>query len=315
MTLSVSYIVKNEEKNIRKSLESIKDIADEIIIVDTGSTDKTMDICREYGKVFEFQWCNDFAKAKNYALNRCTMDYVLSLDADETVFDVQGLIELMLQGKEAYMLNQYTIINKMKVPCKTTRLIKNGLGFRFDFPIHETLDSSVIQNGYVLTDTDYFFEHHGYQVLDVKKNQMVLDILQTCNHPLKNYYSGLSYYNLGNMEKAYEYFSMATEEPLSNSIKAFVWVVLGKLYLETCIKGIGTVLTYLSNAIKLVPNQYAGYLIASEAYEATGDKRQAIETLEKILERNKIGVSGMHQDTIVDINIIKDKINSLKEEI
>ncbi len=314
MTLSVAYIVKNEEANIRRSLESVKDLADEIIIVDTGSTDKTMDICREYGKVFEFEWCNDFAKAKNYALNRCTKDYVLILDADEVIIDEQGLIELLLQGKEAYMLNQYTVINKMKVPCKTTRLIKNGLGFKFDFPIHETLDSSILQNGYTITDTDYFFQHHGYRTFDLKKNQMVLDILPTCEHPLKNYYSGLSYYNLGDTEKAFQYFVEATNEPLSDSIKAFVWVVLGKLYLETCIKGIGVVLSYLNNSIKLIPNQYAGYLVASEAYEATGDKGQAIVTLEKILQRNKIGVSGMHQDTIIDMEIIKEKINSLKEE-
>ncbi len=316
MTLSVSYIVKDEELNIRRSLESIKDIADEIIIVDTGSTDKTMDICREYDKVklYEFQWCKDYSKARNYSLNRCTKDYIFILDADEVIDDEQGLIELMLQGKEAYMLFQMTKINGVVVPCQTTRLIKNGLGFRYDLPVHETVDTSITEQGYVIQGTDYQFEHFGYQQNDPVKNQMIIDILLENEHPLKNYYLGLSYYNLGELEKAFEYFTNATAEPLANNIKAFVYTVLAKLYFDTCINGIQTVLTYLNESIKLIPNQYAGYMVASELYEATGDKKQAVETLEKILSRNKIGVSGMHQDTIVDINIIKNKINSLKEE-
>ena len=80
--ISVSMIVKNEESCLRKALESVKG-ADEIIIVDTGSTDKTVEIAKEYGKVYKKKWEQDFAKARNYSLSKCTKDWVLIIDADE----------------------------------------------------------------------------------------------------------------------------------------------------------------------------------------------------------------------------------------
>jgi glycosyltransferase involved in cell wall biosynthesis len=84
MILSASIIVKNEESCLVTCLESIKDHVQEIIIVDTGSTDTTKEIARKYtDKIYDFPWCDDFAKARNYALKHCSGDYVLSIDADE----------------------------------------------------------------------------------------------------------------------------------------------------------------------------------------------------------------------------------------
>jgi glycosyltransferase involved in cell wall biosynthesis len=84
VSLSVAIITKNEEANIRRTLESVK-WADEIVVVDSGSTDRTCDIAREYGaKVFVEEW-KGFAKQKNSAIDKCTGDWILSLDADEEV--------------------------------------------------------------------------------------------------------------------------------------------------------------------------------------------------------------------------------------
>ena len=84
MSLSVAIITKNEEANIRRTLESVK-WADEIVVVDSGSTDRTCEIAREYGaKVFVEEW-RGFAKQKNSAIEKCTGDWILSLDADEEV--------------------------------------------------------------------------------------------------------------------------------------------------------------------------------------------------------------------------------------
>jgi len=85
-TLSFCMIVKNEEKNLVRCLRSIRDIVDEIIIVDTGSTDKTKDIARVFGaKVFDFPWTGDFSDARNHSLNQATGDWIFVLDADEVI--------------------------------------------------------------------------------------------------------------------------------------------------------------------------------------------------------------------------------------
>jgi tetratricopeptide (TPR) repeat protein len=82
--LSFCTIVKNESENLGRCLESVKSYVDEIVIVDTGSTDDTIAIAQQYGATIgRFQWCNDFAAARNYALSLVTGDWVLVLDADE----------------------------------------------------------------------------------------------------------------------------------------------------------------------------------------------------------------------------------------
>ena len=79
-------IVKNEEKVLKRCLNCVKDIVDEIIIVDTGSTDKTKEIARKYtDKVLDFKWVNDFSKARNYSFSKATKDYILWLDADDVI--------------------------------------------------------------------------------------------------------------------------------------------------------------------------------------------------------------------------------------
>ena len=91
-TLSLCMITKNEEKNLSRCLDSIKDIVDEIIIVDTGSTDKTVEIAKSYGAhIYHYDWNNDFSKARNVSLQKATKDWILVLDADEVLPYEEGL--------------------------------------------------------------------------------------------------------------------------------------------------------------------------------------------------------------------------------
>ncbi len=85
MTLSVAIITRNEERNIRRTLESVRPIADEIVIVDDGSTDHTLDIAREFGAILFVEDWKGYAAQKNSALEKCTGDWILALDADEEV--------------------------------------------------------------------------------------------------------------------------------------------------------------------------------------------------------------------------------------
>lgn len=86
VTISLCMIVKNEEDVLARCLDSVKDIANEIIIVDTGSTDKTKEIARNYtDKIFDFQWIDDFSAARNFSFSKATKDYILWLDADDII--------------------------------------------------------------------------------------------------------------------------------------------------------------------------------------------------------------------------------------
>ena len=86
ITISLCMIVKNEEKLLARCLDSVADLMDEIIIVDTGSTDKTKEIAARYtDKIYDFEWINDFAAARNFAFSKAEMEYIYSADADEVL--------------------------------------------------------------------------------------------------------------------------------------------------------------------------------------------------------------------------------------
>lgn len=111
LPLSISIISFNEEKNIGRTLDSVKDIASEIIIVDSHSTDKTIEIAKSYGaKVFTEDWKGHVAQ-KNSALKKCTQDWILSLDCDEVVSGElrQSIIDTVSRNKgAAYSVNRKT---------------------------------------------------------------------------------------------------------------------------------------------------------------------------------------------------------------
>ena len=145
-SISAVFITYNEERIIAKSLEAVKDIADEIIVVDSDSSDRTQEICESYGaKVFRRKFTN-FADQKNFACEKATKDFILSLDADEVLSD--GLRDELLIEKEndfpflAYKLKRLTNYCGKWVhhcgwyPDMKLRIWKNGIG-TWEGDIHE----------------------------------------------------------------------------------------------------------------------------------------------------------------------------------
>ena len=100
ISISICMIVKNEEKVLARCLDSLQDIADEIIIVDTGSTDHTKMIAAGYtDKIYDFTWIHDFSAARNYAFSKASKDYIYSADADEVLDEDNRQRFLLLKQK------------------------------------------------------------------------------------------------------------------------------------------------------------------------------------------------------------------------
>lgn len=151
MRLSACSIVKNEAKNIARSIESYKDVVDEIIIVDTGSTDNTVEICKSLGaKVLHFEWINDFAAAKNYALDHAKGEWVIFLDADEwfvpqltddRIFKVLNRVEKMdnVGIIKTILCNVDEKTGFISAKNTSARIFKNGPDVRYVGKIHEDI--------------------------------------------------------------------------------------------------------------------------------------------------------------------------------
>jgi glycosyltransferase involved in cell wall biosynthesis len=147
-TLSLCMIVKNEEKFLPMCLESVKDYVDEIIIVDTGSTDKTVEIAGKYGaKIYNHPWENSFSKARNYSLKYATCDWILILDADEEIDkeDTHKLKDVIKEnGVDIIHLHVFnrTIEGRNVSIHNSGRLFKNHLGFCYEGIVHNVLKHS-----------------------------------------------------------------------------------------------------------------------------------------------------------------------------
>lgn len=163
ITISLCMIVKNEEKILGRCLDSIADLADEIIIVDTGSTDDTKKIAASYGaEIFDFKWVDDFSAARNFAFSKATCEYIYSADADEVLSEENRekfriLKETLLpeieivQMKYANQLQFGTVYNFDEE--YRPKLFKRNRNFVWEEPIHESvrLEPVVYDSDIVIT--------------------------------------------------------------------------------------------------------------------------------------------------------------------
>lgn len=147
-TISACLIVKNEEKRLARCLRSLVGVVDEIIVVDTGSTDASIEIARSFGaKVSNFPWVDDFSAARNRALEHASSDWVLSIDADEWL--AAGATEPIREAlaRESAVAYRVTLVNHLdgdrREPESLTRLFRRRADIRFRGPIHEQVTESV----------------------------------------------------------------------------------------------------------------------------------------------------------------------------
>ena len=236
-TITAAIIAKDEEKNIGRMLASIKDVVDEIIVVDTGSSDNTNEIAKNYGaKIFSHLWEDDFSKARNQSLSYATKQWVLIIDCDEELYcENVGNLKVML-GQLPEEIGTVTIeLQDMRAGIIKTRMPGTLRFFRTGEVHYEgTVHNNPIYEGDKAFYPDAYLKHYGYD-LDkdgiVKKTNRTIRLLkERLRKNNKDYsayfYLSQSYGWIGNHKKSVSY----AEKYLKHKSEIEDWNVFDSVY-------------------------------------------------------------------------------------
>lgn len=223
-------IVKNEENHIARCLDSVAELVDEIIIVDTGSTDQTVEIVSHYtSKVYSHPWTDDFSEARNYSFSKASMDYCMWMDADDILEDTEK--DKFLQLKQALtpdtdivMMKYHTAFDEAGMPSFSyfrERWIRNCSMYRWVGAVHEVIPP----NGRILY-SDIAICHKKLNAGNPDRNlniyQKMLADGKTLE-PRQQYYYGRELYYHKQYEEAvivFEQFLRSPEGWIENKIEA-----------------------------------------------------------------------------------------------
>lgn len=163
ISLSLCMIVKNEEKTLERCLSSVKSFVDEVIIIDTGSTDSTKEIAKKFNaKIYDFEWVNDFALARNFSFSKATSDYIMWLDGDDFIDceNIKIIEELVMRFDTIYdYVSGIYILGRnpngdINYSLRRNRIVKRSMNFKWIGHVHEYLE--VYGNGLI---GDFGIEH------------------------------------------------------------------------------------------------------------------------------------------------------------
>jgi glycosyltransferase involved in cell wall biosynthesis len=227
---SLCMIVRNEEDNLGACLESAADLVDEIVVVDTGSTDRTRDIARRFGaRVFDFPWVDNFAAARNESLRHATGDWIFWLDADDRIDApsrrrLKRLFAKLGNENQVFMMTSVCLTESgIALPMELTyiRLFRNHPEMRWKYRVHEDILAAARVLGARIVRTQIAIQHSGYQdaALRMRKRKRDLRLLQLDyaddpDDPLTLLKLGAAYFNLGRAAKALPILQRSLERTL-----------------------------------------------------------------------------------------------------
>jgi tetratricopeptide (TPR) repeat protein len=276
--LSVCMIVKNEAAHLAKCLRSVRPVADEIIIVDTGSSDRSKDIAGIFdAKIFDFEWVDDFAKAKNFAVSKACGEWVLSLDADEVISPLdyaalRSLVDNTPSRSTAYSIVTRNYINRVNavgwspndgkysdeeagygwIPSEKVRLFPNHADIRFEYPVHEMVEPALERLGIEIRSCHIPVHHYGK--LDERNSAT----------------KGQRYYQIG-IKKLAE---------MDHSI-----IALRELAIQAAtLKEYGDAVSLWQKVIGKQPQRADAYVNLGTAYWNIGKYQEAVEAARKAME-------------------------------
>lgn len=287
-TISLCMIVKNESKNIKNALESARPLVQELIVVDTGSTDGTQELAKQVtDQVYDYQWCDDFSAARNFAIEKAKGKWILFLDGDEVAppETLQYLYKLIQTPNLAAVLLP---VKNIHIPTpqnpsgfhysETYRLFLNTPEIRFSGCVHEDIAPSLekfckSQKNLVTVRSEQFITNLGFLIkpkeLKDKHSyygQLLLKEIDRNPNYFKPYYEYAVYLlDQGRLEEAEKYYKKAIELSQGN-----FWMAhndLGVIYMRNAVN------------LQLLSDATACFELAAikASKKASGHHRQVIE--------------------------------------
>ncbi len=224
-TVSLCLIARNEATNIGNCIRSARNFVEEIVVVDTGSSDNTPEIADSLGaKVIKEEWKNNFSIHRNTSIENASSDWILFLDCDEELVQNSGKVLREVIQNDSYEAYFVQIINKVSSGNNTTfpaiRIFKNRKSYRFEGMIHEQIVNSILKkhDAEKISQANIHVIHHGYNSGSVNIQAKVrrnLEILKQYPEEKRNgfffYNFGTEYLRLGEKKKALENYLKALE--------------------------------------------------------------------------------------------------------
>jgi glycosyltransferase involved in cell wall biosynthesis len=297
-TVSLCMIVKNEEENLAACLESVADFATEIIIVDTGSTDRTVDLARSFGAtVKHFDWIDDFAAARNESIKDATGDWIFWMDADDRLSpDNLNRLRHAAASNEAdgYFC---TVVCDYLGPDQAIdrlphfRLFRNRCGIRFERPLHEDAGLSAERLGVTLALTNIEITHTGYAIdsaglqAKARRNQQIIDRILTKepNNLFWRYHYAINLNILGKHSEAVPHYEAVIAQPPADFhpeigvYQAYLSLISGYLRQAQVEPAQHT----LEQMLKKYSHRQHAWVSAAKVYLSLGEPAQAVAALQQ----------------------------------
>jgi glycosyltransferase involved in cell wall biosynthesis len=297
--LSLCMIMRDEEEHLARCLESVRGLVDEIVIVDTGSVDRSIEIAESFGAiVLREEWKGDFARPRNTAIDAATGDWILVLDADEELIDGARLLDLLHDEEiEGYCLREVNFIGEElgidNVVNSAFRLFRNRPAHRYDGALHEQIMGKVDPKGGQSTRfVGVEIHHYGYleptsRAREKTDRNMAIVMEEVALKPTDSFVlfnAGVEFQRIGEHEQALDYFTRSFRE--LTSLKAYYASLLLRNIVATLnsLERWEEALDVLADALQAYPDFTDLHYLQGQIHTSRREYRAAVKSFRRAIE-------------------------------
>jgi tetratricopeptide (TPR) repeat protein len=297
--LSLCMIMRDEEEHLARCLASVQGVVDEIVIVDTGSVDRSIEIAEAFGaRVLHEEWRGDFAAPRNTSIDAATGDWILVLDAAEELVDGARLRELLHEEAiEGYCLREVNFIGEQRgiesVVNSAFRLFRNRPAYRYSGALHEQIMGKIDPEGGVCTRfVGIEIHHYGYleptsRAKEKTDRNMAIVMAEVARKPTDSFTlfnAGVEFQRVGDFESALDYFRRSFAE--LPSLKAYY----ASLLLRNIVASLNSLerwdeaLDVLSDALQAYPDFTDLHYLQGQIHSSRREYRAAVKSFRRAID-------------------------------